>query len=368
MTLASFSHLDLYGAGSFARQISELLTINGFQIRNIYDRLAGRSANEYFRQTYGLDVLSASVISAGSSDIPVLNCCFNSGVSCKNIMSTLQKAGRFALPPAIYYPEISANAKSWNYWLDDLGLLKDAAIEIKQVRSWLKDDKSREIWDGLCQFRLGDWMSEPTIDHSKQYFPSDLSFPYGEGLRMVDLGACVGDALFNAINQGISITGYMGFEPDLYNLQQLKVGVARCMDPDDAILLPLAAAETTSKAIFAADGNTSSRILCLENQNQCGSRAEIVSTDLDSVIAKSFSPNLIKMDIEGYELRALAGSLSTINTFKPVIAMAAYHNSIDLISFMKYVTSLSVFDGYSWYLRQHGWNALETVIYAIHES
>ena len=367
-SLASFSCFDLYGAGRFGRQIAELLGANGFEIRYVYDRSPSESISHFFSEKYGIEALGADQMSRGPHDIPVLNCCFNAGVSCRDIMTMIQKNGRFALPPAIYYPEISTHAKSWNYWLDDAPLLKLADADVKQVRAWLEDEKSKHIWDDLCRFRLGDWMSEPLVDPSKQYFPLDLSFPYENGLRMVDMGACIGDAMLNAVSEGITITRYLGFEPDQESFDQLKVEVARCMDPEDAILLDLGAADTASTVNFTAGNNSSSRIMQNRDLKQSGACVKISTTNLDSIIPSSFLPNLIKMDIEGYELKALSGSLVTIDSFKPVIAMAAYHNSLDLISYMDYVMSTPIFSGYRWYLRQHGWNSLESVVYAIHES
>ena len=53
-------------------------------------------------------------------------------------------------------------------------------------------------------------------------------------------------------------------------------------------------------------------------------KAEIVT--LDSLNLK---PSFIKMDCEGYEAQVITGGRRTIDTYKPIIAMSAYHHPKD---------------------------------------
>jgi len=365
-TLSSYPSLDIYGAGAFGRQIADLLRANGQRIRYVYDRSPSETSRTYFKSTHGVELLSALEMPDQSPDVPILNCCFNAGVSNKELNAIIVKAGREPLSPNRFYRELSHNAKDWNYWLDDAQNLTSSFGEIQKVRDWLQDDKSKSLWSDVCEFRIGDWKSEPKIDSAKQYFPLDLpALCFSEDLRMIDMGACTGDALLNAIESGMSVKSYLCFEPDIDNIKKLKEEALRHVKNEKCMILPLGCSDEVSVSRFSASGSTSSRALREGESSDNQTLITIVTTDLDSVLIESFKPNLIKMDIEGFELKALKGSLNTIRVFKPTIAMAAYHNSMDLIDFMHYIESEEAFSGYQWNIRQHGWNSLETVLYGI---
>lgn len=69
-------------------------------------------------------------------------------------------------------------------------------------------------------------------------------------------------------------------------------------------------------------------------------RVEVIT--LDSFVEKNKIPRVdfIKMDIEGYELRALKGAEKTIKKFKPKIAISAYHHEGDVQNIPKLILSL----------------------------
>jgi FkbM family methyltransferase len=56
-----------------------------------------------------------------------------------------------------------------------------------------------------------------------------------------------------------------------------------------------------------------------------GTPIKIKATTLDKLLSESehrgFSPNFIKMDVEGYESNILQGMISTINTYRPIISV-----------------------------------------------
>jgi len=73
--------------------------------------------------------------------------------------------------------------------------------------------------------------------------------------------------------------------------------------------------------------------------------------------------DLIKMDIEGAELRGLKGAEETIRRFRPKLAISAYHRHEDLVVIPDYLASLDV--GYSLYLDHFTIYEGETVLFAI---
>ncbi|MGL1861913.1 MAG: FkbM family methyltransferase [Pseudodesulfovibrio sp.] len=74
--------------------------------------------------------------------------------------------------------------------------------------------------------------------------------------------------------------------------------------------------------------------------------------------------DFIKMDIEGAEQEAIEGCGETIKTFKPKLALSAYHKPEDLYLLMEMVSDLH--PGYRFYMRHYdpaGFN--DTVLYAV---
>ena len=60
---------------------------------------------------------------------------------------------------------------------------------------------------------------------------------------------------------------------------------------------------------------------------------------------------MIKMDVEGAELRALKGAIKTLENSKPILALSAYHRKEDLITLPQFVKS--IYKNCRMYLRKH---------------
>ncbi len=70
----------------------------------------------------------------------------------------------------------------------------------------------------------------------------------------------------------------------------------------------------------------------------------------------------IKMDIEGYEARALAGAKNVISTMRPKLAVCAYHNPEDLWELPRIIKDLN--PNYKLYFGHHTSLSNESVFYA----
>jgi len=80
-------------------------------------------------------------------------------------------------------------------------------------------------------------------------------------------------------------------------------------------------------------------------------------------LCSAFRPNFIKMDIEGAEHDALDGAVQTIRRDRPRLALSAYHRPDDLWTLLLKVDAWQL--GYQFYLRSHGNNGFDTVLYAV---
>ena len=77
--------------------------------------------------------------------------------------------------------------------------------------------------------------------------------------------------------------------------------------------------------------------------------------------------SMIKMDVEGAELKALQGAAGTIRAWHPLLAISLYHKPEDLLTIPQYIQSLSA--DYHFYLRGHHPElAFELVLYAVPKS
>ena len=71
---------------------------------------------------------------------------------------------------------------------------------------------------------------------------------------------------------------------------------------------------------------------------------------------------LVKLDIEGAERNALAGGIKSIQKFRPVLAICAYHRQDDLLALGRFISEL---ENYKIYLRHYMNATSETIIYGI---
>lgn len=71
--------------------------------------------------------------------------------------------------------------------------------------------------------------------------------------------------------------------------------------------------------------------------------------------------DFIKMDIEGCELKALHGAITTLKKYKPKLAIAAYHKYEDYYEIPKFLNELNL--GYKFYFANYTLGFTDTVIY-----
>jgi FkbM family methyltransferase len=88
---------------------------------------------------------------------------------------------------------------------------------------------------------------------------------------------------------------------------------------------------------------------------------------LDDLVGQGAIPRVdfIKMDIEGFELRALKGAHRTLRTFRPRLAISLYHSPSDFVTIPRLLHELGL--GYRLYLDHHTIHSEETVLYAAAE-
>lgn len=93
-----------------------------------------------------------------------------------------------------------------------------------------------------------------------------------------------------------------------------------------------------------------------------GANGNISAVSIDE-LCKNHKISMIKMDIEGSELEALAGAEDAIKRDRPLLAISIYHKKEDIHTIPDFVASLEL--DYTYYLRHYSFEWYDTVFYAV---
>lgn len=227
---------------------------------------------------------------------------------------------------------------------------------IQNVLSYLADDKSKEIYTKMINYRET-YNSKifPEFSLHDQYFPKDI-INLTSTETFIDCGAFTGDTvkIFNKLTDGEYNT-IVCFEPDEINYKVLKKNAG---NEKRIICNKSGVWNTTTFLNFDSDNGMNSRV---DNDNvNKNIQVKVVSIDDTNVCQGA---TMIKMDVEGAEMNALKGARKIIMKNKPKLAICIYHSNADMIEIAEYIKEMV--PEYRLYVRQHNFTICETVLYAI---
>lgn len=234
---------------------------------------------------------------------------------------------------------------------------------IARADDWLKladrlaDDTSRATLYAVLLQRLNfrrDALHKIIVNGRDEYFGQSISsntFVLGKHEDFVDAGAHRG----TVITKFLGVTDWQyssihAFEPDSDNfaaLSQLSpVPLSNWHIHNCAI------SDRTETLRFAANGDMSSHV-------STNGAISVPCVRLDDKVEKA---SLIKMDVEGYEPKALQGAKRLISEHRPRLAIAAYHYAHDLLDVVDTLESIA--PDYRIHLRHHFGYFFDSIIYA----
>ncbi len=348
--------LVLFGAGGLGRRIEKELRQIGIRPVAFADnnpKLWGQSIGD-------VPVLSPADAGARFGDSAAFVIAVW-GVGSRDRMSArvaqLKALGcRVVLPfPALFwkYPERFLPY----HVIDRPGKVQLEAAAVEAAYPLWSDDFSRREYLAQLRWRLrGDFdaMANPVTDPI--YFP-DCSRP-GSDETFVDCGAFDGDTIDGFLETtGSRFRRIFAFEPDPANFAKLQQ-YADALDPAlaERVALRQSAVGTAAGMVrFSAMGTDGSAI------GEDGD-LDVECVALDEVLDND-APSYIKMDIEGAELDALAGSRRLIAGQSPVLAICSYHRQSDLWRIPLLIHSYN--PDYRFYLRPHLVEGWDVVCYAV---
>ena len=337
----------IVGAGGAAWWVLEGFTrtsiaVDGFVVTQEYPE----------ESTCGLPVFTPSrwdLMPSTKSEYIAIVGIMNPEIDIEQITSTLENAG---WKNVMSYSEFGAALQA--ECGINVGMLNPEEVlgnpqALKEVYNLLEDEQSRECLDYFIDY-VSTFCEADSGITKNPYFPEGIP-RWQQDLRVLDCGAYDGDTLRQAADEGYSIQAAICFEPDRSNFKKL---VSNLRGKSNHLALPLAVGERTAILQFSEQSTTGSQVVAAG-----GVTIQCVSID-DALPA--WSPNLIKMDIEGSEISALKGALETISQSRPDLAISVYHKSTD-IWFIPLWLKTVLGDTTRFYLRRHSRAIADTVLY-----
>jgi len=175
---------------------------------------------------------------------------------------------------------------------------------------------------------------------------------------LVDCGAYRGDTLEALLAARVAIEASAHFEPDLDNFAALASVLRERLagTRTEAVAWPCAVDARAHAVRFDHDGAEAGRV------SATGS-STVPAVALDDVLI-GWRPTFIKMDIEGSEVEGLLGARGVIAAASPNLALCVYHRPEHLWTIPLLLASWPEMAGYRYYLRSHGFDGFDTVLYA----
>jgi FkbM family methyltransferase len=241
----------------------------------------------------------------------------------------------------------------------DIGWFKKNRI--LDVYDMLEDDESKEIFAKILCNRIALGRYEyPDLFSDGEYFAHHI-FELAEDEVFLDCGAYNGDSVEKFINAtGGKFLKIYSFEMAEENFKKLVKKVESLGSDIISRVHCFHAGVWDEYGTIAYGkeerGNLASFSVC-KTENMKKSEAVRIDDILGSKRA-----SLIKMDIEGAELRALHGAERTIKKYKPKLAICLYHKLSDFWEIPTYLNR--IFPNYRFSVRHHGRGVGGTVLYA----
>ena len=215
----------------------------------------------------------------------------------------------------------------------------------------LADKESVKVFNDLVSYRL---TADPT--HMVEY-STRLSDQYFEDFLMlsnevfVDAGGFDGDTTEEFCKRYPTYKKVILFEPSDRNMQNAK---KRLVNRRDIEFFTLGISDICGTLSFNPDAGSASAV-----SNEGTFSIEVTTLD----VAVKEKNTFIKMDLEGWELKALQGSKQHILDDHPKLAISVYHSASDFWCIPEYIFSLR--QDYDIYLRHYteGWS--ETIMFFV---
>jgi FkbM family methyltransferase len=211
------------------------------------------------------------------------------------------------------------------------------AEQICKAYSLMEDAISKKIYRELVGFFISDDKPELTLcPGENQYMPDTVYLP-SESERIIDCGAYNGDTMRAFFSRIQNWRSYTAIEPDKHNFEDLCASIQKTLPPllvERTRAIHAAVSDEMGEAVFCENGTTASHIM----ERSAEGEYTVPIIRMDDVINDPVT--FIKMDVEGFELRALQGAEGLIRRDQPLLAICGYHKQSDLWEIPLYMKNI----------------------------
>ncbi len=338
--------LYIFGHGSFAKDCFKAFKEEGISPKGFI--VSSKSSDNNFDDVFSIDEIDIS-------DSIVYLGVFNREHPYQDIIKPLEAKGckKIIMPWDVY--KSLRNHIGQRFWLESPEYYQKNINNISKAVDMLADDESKEMLKNIVRFRSG-LMNEYSAfkSNDEQYFNKLTCNSKDTNITYVDGGAYDGDTYFECIKNINIFEAYL-FEPDPNNLETLNKN-CKAADIKPAVI-PLGLSDSYNTFTFSPCGEGGH----IDDEGEI----TIATCAMDEFFGDK-KVDFIKLDIEGNEKNALLGAKNIIKNHNPIICLSAYHKPEDIWDLANVINSIS--NNYSFYLRQHLYNSLELVLYAIPTS
>lgn len=351
--LTSASDFYIFGAGNTAQKVKRVLQSKGKIVSSFI--ISSKPPDQ--QQIDGILIKSITNSTDFDINLPVIIAIFNREANAflPDIIAKLRALGFNKL---ITYPEFHSFFSAElcdNFWLTNKNFYSQNSQNYYDILPLLNDQVSKEVFSSLIKYlETFDPFILKKANFNDQYFPNDINVWDGKG-AFFDIGSYDGENIFDAYKAKRNLELVVALEPDLINFNKIVNNKKLKNIARQFFLYPCGAwSETTMVRFKSGVGESSS---------QCEDGDQIIPViKIDDAIHAR--PGYLKMDVEGAEIEALLGAKNTISEFRPSLAISLYHHPDHFYSIPKLIQDWDL--GYKFYVRLHGNNFFDTVLYCIH--
>lgn len=298
--------IAIYGMGNASQKIIETLDSFGVKIDDIF------ASDEFVRghSFLGHKVMKYSEICEKYDEFNVVL-----GFA-SHLDTVLDRIRKINNRHPVFAPDIPVTGSG----LFTIDYVRENEEKFDFVYNHLADEESRRVYLDIINFKISgkiDYLFNTFADKNEIYH-NILKLTDNEVIA--DLGAYDGDTIREFTNYTNNKYAHIyALEPDEKNFKKLTKNTAGM---ENITLYNMGAWNKKDTLIFDRKAGRNSKL--------SANGVPVRVSDIDSLIKDNIT--MIKMDIEGSELKALDGCRNTIKKHKPKLYVCAYHRNEDLFS------------------------------------
>ncbi len=239
--------------------------------------------------------------------------------------------------------------------------IRDFKEHTEELEKYLCDEESKKVFHNLFQYlKTGDggYIAE-VCSREEQYFIKEVMEYFSRVQRdiaIIDAGAYEGELVRAILEKEMHVKEWYCFELEKRNYEKLLLNAKENSFEGKQVCINKGLWDRRATLQVQGEGVFSRAV------EGIGVEGNVDMISIDEYF-KDLHIDMIKMDIEGAEMKALLGGMKTIKRDRPVLAISIYHSIKDFYEILQLF--LAELSNYRYYVRQHSMIFTETVLYAI---